>query len=133
VTTRQDLPIRQGETWSFVYTKKDSAGAAVNLTGYTARMAIKNRIGGALFAYLSTGTDASGGSIALGGVLGTVTLSMTASQTTAVGYILPDLRLVARGLRPILTLAYDLELISGAGVVTRELEGAVQIHREVTT
>lgn len=144
MTTRQDLIIRQGETWSFVWTKKDSAGAAVNLTGYTARMSLRTDYGAGQASYLSTGADADGGTIALGGALGTVTLSMTAAQTAA---LLDNFEVVlsmietgeyyglsSRGrINSSVEFIYDLELISGAGVVTRELEGRVCVYREVSS
>lgn len=134
---RQDLIAYQGETWSFVYTKRDSSGAAVSLTGYTARMSIKDAYNGALEAYFSTGSDADGGTITLGGAAGTVTLSMTAAQSAALAGELNALSSVLlRGERdttkPSATYLYDLELISGAGVVTRELEGRFVVRREVT-
>jgi hypothetical protein len=135
MTTRQDLIIRQGETWSYVYTKHNAAGVAVDLTGYSARMAIKDCYNGAQQAYLSTGADAWGGSITLGGIAGTVTLSMTAAQAAALAGILNQLALVPQSIdysKPTVTWLYDLELVSGAGVVTRELQGRVEIQREVT-
>jgi len=136
MTARQDLHIRQGETWSHVYTKA-SAGAAVDLTGYTARMAIRSCLGGSMEAYLSTGADADGGSIVLGGALGTVTLAMTATQSAALAGSLNDLgALLMQGASAdyarTAEYLYDLELISGAGSVVRELEGRVIVHREVT-
>lgn len=137
MTTRQDLNIRQGETWSFVYTKRDSAGAAVDLTGYTARMAIKAGYSGSAAAYLSTGADAAGGTIVLGGAAGTVTLSMTAAQSAALAHGVDSVlnAMLGECLEPegqFVTYRYDLELVSGAGAVTRELEGRVTVQREVT-
>jgi hypothetical protein len=129
VTIRQDLIIRQGATWSFLWTKRDAAGAAVDLTGYSARMAVKHGYGGSAAAYLSTGPDAAGGGITLGGAAGTVTLAMTADQSAALGGGLAAAD--AEACRTI-ELLYDLELVSGAGVVTRELEGQVIVNREVT-
>jgi hypothetical protein len=132
MTTRQDLIVRQGETWSFTWTKL-SAGAAVNLTGYSARMSVKPRLGGAADAYLSDGSDADGGTITLGGALGTVVLAMTAAQTAALaqavtGYV-EDVCAVCG---PKVVFMYDLETVSGAGVVTRELEGRFIVWRGVT-
>lgn len=148
MTLRADLVIRQGETWSFVWTKKDSAGAAVNLTGYTARASVKDRYNGALQAYFSTGADANGGTITLGGALGTVTMSMTATQSGALANVLSALGVVVLGetsdltskprfydmSRPVVRFIYDLELVAADGVtVTRELEGTFDVRREVTT
>lgn len=135
MTTRHDLIIRQGETWSFTWTKKDSAGVAIDITGYTARMAIRDTLAGPLEAYLSSGTDADGGSITLGGAAGTVVLAMTATQSAALaGEVSLASLLEGRGkTTPSISFLYDLELVSGAGVVTRELEGRVQVLRQVTT
>lgn len=142
MTVRHDLLIRQGATWSFVWTKRDAAGSAVDLTGYAARMAIRSGFGGALAAYLSTGANANGGSITLGGAAGTVTLAMTAAQSAALAdsYEVTVAAIeTGRGLsaqNPIpqaIDLIYDLELVDGSGVVTRELEGRAAVYREVTT
>lgn len=136
MTTRQDLIIRQGETWSFVWTKT-SGGSAVDLTGYTARMTIRDRIKGAQQAYLSSGADADGGSITLGGAQGTVTLAMTATQSAALAgelSVASSVLLAEHPERdePEVRYIYDLELVNGA-TVTRELEGRVIVYREVTT
>lgn len=137
MTTRLDLTIRQGETWSLTYTKKDSAGAAVDLTGYTARAAIRDRVGGSLEAYLSTGTDADGGTITLGGAAGTVVLAMTATESAGLAGGLSEWTgpwgdaSATDG--PTVVYRYDLELISAAGAVTRELEGRVEVQRQITT
>lgn len=136
MATRQDLIIEQGADWSFVWTKRNAAGAAVNLTGYTARAKVKDGVNGVSQAYLSTGADAYGGSIALGGAAGTVTMAMSAAQS---GALASDISTVSVVLsvedlaKPVKTYIYDLELISPAGVVTRELQGRVVVRREITT
>lgn len=132
MTTRQNLRINQGETWSWVYTYGGSS--PVDLTGYTARMAVRDRFGGVLFAYLSTGADADGGTIALGDAAGTVTLAMTATESTGLLDSLPTFTFpdeMAEIVKPVVTLIYDLEIISGAGVVTRILEGEILVRRSV--
>lgn len=128
MTTHHDLRARQGETWSFVYTHK-IGGVAVDLTNFTARMAIKASYADAASAYLSTGSDANGGTIALGGVAGTVALSMTAAQSDALdnSLVIPVSEDEAS-----LIFRYDLELVSPAGVVTRALEGRFTLMRSVT-
>lgn len=107
-----DITIEQGATFSLPITWKDSVGALINLTGYTARMKVKDSAGATVISL----TEADG--IALGGALGTITLSRSAALTTAYTF--------TRG-------TYDLELVSGAGVVTRLLEGQVVVKPEVTT
>jgi hypothetical protein len=55
--------------------------------------------------------------IALGGTAGTITLTIAAADTAALTS--------GRGV-------YDLELVSGAGIVTRLLQGVATISRNVT-
>ena len=134
MAVRQDLHIHQGETWSFPYAW-ENAGSPVDLAGYSARMSIRDRIGGSLQAYLSTGADADGGTIVLGGVSGIVTLSMTADETTDL-YDPVDLEDLTKHRREpeerTVKWLYDLEVASAAGVVTRLLHGRILLHREVT-
>lgn len=136
MTIRQDLQIRQGETWEHVYIHADSAGSAIDLSGFTARMSIKADFDGGNEAYLSTESDADGGSIVLGGANGVVTLTMTAEESAGLGsglsefVFLPGDKRVPAG--PFLKFIYDLELVSSAGEVTRALEGAVLLQRGVT-
>ena len=98
-------------------------------------MSIRDRIGGSLQAYLSTGADADGGTITLGGLSGVVTLSMTAEETTDL-YDPVDLEdLIKHRCKPeerTVKWLYDLEVESPAGVVTRLLHGRILLHREVT-
>jgi hypothetical protein len=58
------------------------------------------------------------GGITLGGAAGTITLSATAIVTAA--------------LTAPFSGVYDLELVSGGGVVTRLLEGVATVSPEVT-
>ena len=109
-----DLEIKQGATLSLTATWKDSTGAAINLTGYTARMQVRS-------AYDATSTilsltSASG--ITLGGAAGTIAITASATVTAA--------------LTAPWAGVWDLELVSGGGVVTRLLEGAATVSPEVT-
>ena len=109
-----DITIEQGATYSQVFTWKDANGASINLTGYTARMQARESVDTATtFIALTT----ENGGIALGGAAGTVGLTMIATATAALS---------------IFNGVYDLELISGAGVVTRLLEGSLTVSPEVT-
>jgi hypothetical protein len=111
---KYDLKINQGETLSRVLTWKDSSGNPIDLTSFTARM--QGRVSPDASATLFELTTANSG-ITLGGTAGTITLSMTAAATAA----------LSEG-----TGFYDLELISGGGVVTRLLQGNLIISREIT-
>jgi hypothetical protein len=109
-----DLEIKQGATLSLTATWKDSTGAAINLTGYTARMQVRS-------AYDATSTIlslTSSSGITLGGVAGTI--EITASATVTAVLTAPWAGV------------WDLELVSGGGVVTRLLEGAATVSPEVT-
>lgn len=136
MTIRQDLQFRQGETWTFTYVHKDAAGSIIDLTGYSARMAIKAGFGDSFEAYLSSGADANGGTITLGGAAGTVVMSMTATESKQLAGDLQfygfDQADIDRVLEPQIELIYDLELEDGSGVVTRALEGRVIVNREAT-
>lgn len=142
MTTRQDLHIRQGETWSFVHTHL-SGGSAVDLTGYTARMKIKRDVQSGTEAFLSTGADKNGGTITLGGAQGTITLSMTAAESAALGgstlnwHWMDEAGLTGerrtRAHDRELKFIYDLEIVDGDGAVTRVLEGRVLVYREVSS
>jgi hypothetical protein len=111
--TTYDLLIEQGATFSQVITYKDS-GVAVNLQGFTARMQVRATLEAATALIELTTAN---GRIALGGTAGTITLSISATDTEA----LPS----GRGV-------YDLELVSGSGIVTRLLQGVCTISRNVT-
>jgi hypothetical protein len=86
----------------------------VDLTGYTARMTIKTKVGGVI---LDTLTNVNG-KIVLDITKHTITLLLDAVTTAAYTW--------ARGV-------YDLELVSASGAVTGLLYGAISVSKEVTT
>lgn len=103
----------QGETWNLNLLWKDSAGTPVNLTGYSARMQARS-------TYAATATALSitaGSGITLGGTAGTIAISVPAATTAALGAA---------------SYVFDLEVESGAGVVTRLVEGNLIVTPEVT-
>ena len=108
-----DITCDQGATFSRVITWKNSNGTPIDLTNYTARMQVRSNYPSST-VILSLTTENSG--IALGGVLGTITLAATA---TATGAIAAD------------EYVYDLELITGSNV-TRVVEGSFTVTPEVT-
>ena len=111
--TTYDILIEQGATFSQLVTYKDN-GVAVNLTGYTARMQVRSTLESASTVVELTTAN---GLIALGGTAGTITLTIAAADTAALT--------AGRGV-------YDLELVSGSGIVTRLLQGVATISRNVT-
>jgi len=108
-----DLCIPQGATFSRVV-KWKADGTLVNLTGYTARMQIRQT---AASATTTLALTTENGRIALGGSAGTITLSISATDTAA----------IAAG-----RYVYDLELVSAGGIVTRLLQGVVTVSANVT-
>jgi hypothetical protein len=108
-----NLLIEQGATFSLSIVWKDSDEVPVDLTGYSARMQIRPFL--VSQDVLLELTNQAG--IVLGDDQGTITIEATAEQTEAIGS--------RRGV-------YDLELESADGTVTRLLQGAVTISREVT-
>lgn len=86
----------------------------VDLTGYTARMSIKDKIGGAVLHSLTT--ENSG--IVIDPAAKTILLSIPAATTEDFTW--------SRGV-------YDLEMVSSAGKVTRIISGRIALSREVTT
>ena len=86
----------------------------IDLTGYTARMQIRQTAESSTF--LAELTNANGG-ITLGGTAGTVTIVMTAAVTAA----------LTAG-----RAVYDLELVPPNSKTIRWLAGTVNITREIT-
>ena len=109
-----NITINQGATFELTVTWKDSAGTAINLTGYSARMQVRE-------TYSSTTSVVSltnGSGITLGGSAGTIAIVISATTTAA--------------LTAPFSGVYDLELVSAGGVVTRLLQGAATVSPEVT-
>ena len=88
-------------------------GTALNFTGYSARMQVREAADST--AYLLSLTNGSG--ITLGGTAGTIAVAITNAQSSA----------ISAG-----SYAYDLELVAGAGTITRLLQGAFTVIGNVT-
>lgn len=110
---KHNFYVYRGATFSEQIEWKDESGTPVNLTGFTARMHMRETLEAA-DPFLTLTTE--NGGVSLGGVAGTIQLLASATQTTAIT--------ATSGV-------YDLELVSGANV-TRLLEGLVIISPEVT-
>jgi hypothetical protein len=109
-----DIYIEQGATYNQPLVWKDSSGTAVNVTGYTARMQIRKTVDATTIILTLTTEN---GRITVGGSNGLITLLVSAADTAALTTFCG---------------VYDLEVISPAGVVTRLLEGQVEVSKEVT-
>lgn len=103
----------QGATFQREITWTDSSGAAINNTGYLARMQVRATASSASTVLSISSTS---GEITLGGSNGKITISVLASTTagiTAGCYV------------------YDLEMVNGA-TVYRILQGDFEVNAEVT-
>jgi hypothetical protein len=106
--------IDQGADYYVNFYYKDSAGVAINLTGYTAAMQLRFTPASTT-AVLSLSSPSNG--ITITGATGLVAVRMTAAQTTTLSPLIFD---------------YDLELTSSGGIVTRLIQGSLTVSAEVT-
>jgi hypothetical protein len=109
-----NFTIEQGTTVAIDFAYQTAAGVAIPLTGYTARMQARETISSPVAVIDAT---TSNGQLSVDGAGGIVSLALSATVTAAL-----DFR----------TAAYDLEIVSGAGVVTRLVQGTITLSREVT-
>jgi hypothetical protein len=105
--------IDQGADWYLTAVYKDSSGTAIDLTGYTAALQLRE-VAASTTAVLSLTT---GSGITITGATGTIQVRATAAQTRA----------IAAG-----TYFYDLEITSSGGIVTRLIQGTQVVSAEVT-
>lgn len=109
-----DFEIEQGATLIKPIVWKDSNGNPVPLGGYTAKMQVRKSASAAdVLVELST----TNGRISITPNTGTVTLIFDATTTAALSF--------SSGV-------YDLEMTSASGVVTRLMQGAITVSKEVT-
>ena len=111
---KYDLTIDQGSTFVKVFTwKTGTAKTIVDITGYRARLQMRRNYDSATIIELTS----ENGKIALGGTAGTIQITLTDAETSAL-----------RNTQGV----WDLEMISGSGVVRRLLAGIFSVSREVT-
>lgn len=101
----------QGATYYKTFTISTS-GSPMDLTGYTSAMQVREALDSA--SPLLSLTNGSG--ITLGGTAGTIAVTITSAQSSA----------IAAG-----SFVYDLEITSG-GTVTRLLQGSFNVSGNVT-
>lgn len=135
MTLRQNLHVNQGETFSFTHIHK-VAGSPVDLSGYSARMSVRDWFGEGLKAYFSTASDADGGTLTLpSSPTGAIVISMTATQSSGIIESVPAYSFaddMGDDVDAVEKYIYDLEIVSGAGAVTRVIQGEMHIRRGVT-
>jgi hypothetical protein len=86
----------------------------VDLNGYTARMKIKDKVGGTELLSLTT----ENGGIVIANASKTIDLILSATDSAAITW--------SKGV-------YDLEMVNTSGKVTRILSGSIKVIDEVTT
>ena len=110
-----DLTHFVGKTINFSLTFKDG-GVAINLTGFTARMQVRESVDASdILAAFTT----ENGRIALGGVAGTIAITMSAADSATL--------FTSTGEK-----VYDLEVVSGGGAVYLVASGKFNLVGEVT-
>lgn len=111
---QKNWEVDQNTTFRFVLEYKDSNGDAVDLTGASAKLQVRDTKGGSKLAF--TLTSPSGG-IVIDPANGKLTITMTPTQTNKLFY--PK-------------SSYDLMLIDAAGTKTKLVEGFLTLSRSVT-
>jgi hypothetical protein len=124
--------IEQGATTDFELVYKDSAGDPIDLTGYQAKMQLKNSIGGSTtYLTLSSSLMSDGTGLNLSGSGGNA-----ASKPPTSGSVGIYISHATSSNLSFSSAVYDIEIVSGSGnsaTVTRLLQGKVNLSKEVTT
>jgi hypothetical protein len=122
---KYNIVIEQGATYQVELQYKDSNNNPIDLTGYSGRMQIRPAIGSTTsYLYLSSSLNPDGTGLNFSGSNG-ITPPISGSIGILISAATSSLLTFATGV-------YDVELQSGS-VVTRILQGNVQLSKEVTT
>jgi hypothetical protein len=109
----------QGATFRKTITMFQSDGTTVvDLTGFTARMKIKDEVGGNLIKSLTSSSGLTIGGSAGQPNNGQIDITISAADTASFSAPLDGV--------------YDLEIVSNSGIVDRVLQGKFIINPEVT-
>jgi hypothetical protein len=121
---RYDITLEQGATFDLPLHYRDPQGVPIDLTGYSARMQVREAPASALFVEFNSALTARGFILLNGdpqdredGQNGNVRLFMTSANTAALA------RFAGR---------YDLELTDSSGYTIRLLEGQFRVEPEIT-
>ena len=121
---KYSFTIEQGATTNFQVVYKDANGTPINLSGYQARMQIREtKAATTVICSLSSSRDADGTGLNLNGSSGTLPL--------ASGSIGIYISAASSSNFNFDTGVYDLELVSGS-FVTRLMQGVIKLDKEVT-
>lgn len=106
--------IEQGSHFNYTLSVSDDTGDVIDLSGYTGKMQIKSDItASSSLLELST----TGNYMSITGAQGLISLSVPNTVTSTLDFD---------------TAVYDLIITSGTGVVTRLVEGSVNLSTQVT-
>jgi len=111
---QKNFEVDQNATFSFVVEYKDENGNAIDLTGASAKMQVRDVKGGTKLAV--TLTSPSGG-IVINGSLGKLTVTLTPTQTNKLFY--PK-------------SVYDIMVVDSNANKIKLLEGFITLNRSVT-
>jgi hypothetical protein len=111
---QKNFEVDQNATFSFIVEYKDENDNAIDLTGASAKMQVRDTKGGSKLAV--TLTSPSGG-IAIDGPNGKLTVKMTPTQTSKIFY--PK-------------SSYDVMVVDSNGNKIKLLEGFMTLNRSVT-
>lgn len=114
MAVQKNFEVDQNTTFTFILEYKDSNGNAVNLTGASAKMQVRDTQGGSKVAVSLTSPS---GGITIDPLIGKLTFRMTPTQTNKLFY--PK-------------SAYDIMLTQDSGIKTKLLEGFLTLSRSVT-
>lgn len=121
---RYDITLEQGATFDLPLRYRAPSGTPVDLTGYSAKMQVREAPASAVFVEFNSALTANGFIWLTGsaenredGANGNLRIFMTAANSAALT------RFSGR---------YDLELRDSAGYVTRLLEGQFRVEPEIT-
>jgi len=122
---KYNFTIEQGTTVDFEVAYKDSNSSPIDLTNYTGRMQLKDKVGGSTTHIILNSSLANDGTglnfnATADDSDGTIGVFISANSSSAFNFT---------------QAVYDLEIISGSDfpIVTRLLEGVVKLSKEVTT
>jgi hypothetical protein len=104
-----ELLIEQGASFSTTVNVEDTAGAAINLTSYTAASQMRKSYYSSTYSVIS--------SVITGNANGEITLTMTSANTSN---LIPGRSI------------FDLIITSPTGIVTRVVEGVIVVTPGVT-
>jgi hypothetical protein len=121
---RYDIVLEQGATFDLPLRYLDSVGTPVNLTGYSARMQVREAPDSVLLVEFNSALTANGAIFMNGaaedrsdGANGNIRVFMSAANTSAL---------------PRFSGRYDLELVDSSSYTIRLLEGQFRVEPEIT-